>query len=453
MSNNIPLGNQGTPLPYGRPSNISKKYSLSNESSNWDLDDYQDMSEDSFSSYSKSRYKGYGGYKKKYTNWNGFYGNKFNSDGNYLTSKHINNRSLFTRNEFNYPNFGYPKEPPVYNNYYIFNSNVNINNVHNFEERSPKAPINPSSNMYFNRNLVPDMNFMFPTMLFPGPQAEDTSKEILCTIPADLHPFIFHYRLHNDILNYSNSVTNLIENLKEIKLFIIFYLESTIKKALDMNVIIDLYGSFATDLSIESSDIDITIKFSEDRGEIDIICLIEKLCESFKTMEVFDSVNPILTASVPVIKILVDPEKVLDEERMLVYNKFKSSDAFKNYLFDKEELLKIKVDLSFIELTKSRQPTQSTMRSLDWAKKTLSSYPEIKPIIHVLKRYLQIKQLNSSFNGGLSSFSLFLLIVAYLKYPKIKTKINLGRILMEMLELYGKSFQYAQSIIDVNLVR
>jgi hypothetical protein len=58
------------------------------------------------------------------------------------------------------------------------------------------------------------------------------------------------------------------------------------------------------------------------------------------------------------------------------------------------------VDLTFIEINqKVNNKTQSTKTSLDWAKKTLSTYLEIKPIIHVLKRYLQIKKLNSSFNG------------------------------------------------------
>ncbi len=52
--------------------------------------------------------------------------------------------------------------------------------------------------------------------------------------------------------------------------------------------------------------------------------------------------------------------------------------------------------------------------------------------------------------GGLSSFSLFILIVAYLKYPKIKTKTNLGRIIMEFFELFGKFFNYAQVVIDIN---
>ncbi len=73
------------------------------------------------------------------------------------------------------------------------------------------------------------------------------------------------------------------------------------------------------------------------------------------------------------------------------------TDIYKNYKFEIDDLLKVKVDLTFIELNANQNI--STKNSLEWAKKTLSMYPEIKPIIHVLKRYLQIKKLNSSFNG------------------------------------------------------
>ncbi len=143
--------------------------------------------------------------------------------------------------------------------------------------------------------------------------------------------------------------------------------------------------------------------------------------------------------------------KILDPngKEFKKFKAIKNSDFYKNYKFDVEELLKVKVDLTFIDFNSN----YSTKDILDWAKTTLDAYPEIKPIIQVLKRYLQIKKLNSSFNGGLSSFSLLLLIVAYLKYPKVKAKTNLGRILIEFLELYGKFYNYSQSIIDVNMIK
>lgn len=506
---------------------------------NYQEEDYQETEENY--SFSKSRY-GYnkanygGGYYKrgKYggpSNYHGINSNKFNNiDSSYPSGKPVNNRGFYSRPNFEYNNFypsnnftmlgNYPmyppvyngdspnfnKEAPVFNNYYIINSNVNINNVHNFNNPgskddskeitggvqgnlTPRQEPNKNLNMfspystagmvcnnYMNMNFsVPDLmgnpsaftpNLMmnFNPIIFPhqksDSQVHDSScltenSNIMNKIEADIYPFIFHYRIHNDILEYSNSVTMVTNYLKEIKLYIIKYLEKCINKALGFEVETDLYGSFATDLSIESSDIDITIKLAQDRNEVEIEEIIEALCVNFRGLCLFETINPILTASVPVIKILVDPMKILQpgSEEIMQFISFKNSDIFKNYKFDQEELLKIKVDLTFIELNKQQAKVQSTKNSLDWARKTLSTHPEIKPILHVLKRYLQIKKLNSSFNGGLSSFSLFLLIVAYIKYPKIKTRINLGRILIEMLDLFGKYFQFAQSIIDVNSSR
>ena len=95
--------------------------------------------------------------------------------------------------------------------------------------------------------------------------------------------------------------------------------------------------------------------------------------------------------------------------------------------------------------------------------KKVELFPEIKPLIHVLKRYLQINKLNSTFNGkiieiinivlligGLSSHSLFLMIIAFIKYPKMQSCNNLGRALLEFLDFFGRFFNFNQFLIDVS---
>lgn len=76
----------------------------------------------------------------------------------------------------------------------------------------------------------------------------------------------------------------------------------------------------------------------------------------------------------------------------------KNQEFYKHYKYDLEELQRIKIDLTFIEV--SQKQIQNTKNSLEWAKNTLTLHPEIKSVIHILKRYLQIKKLNSSFNGN-----------------------------------------------------
>lgn len=68
----------------------------------------------------------------------------------------------------------------------------------------------------------------------------------------------------------------------------------------------EIYGSFVTELSIESSDVDMTLKLKNDSDieEIELDLIINKLCDYFTKNKLIESVNPITTASVPVIKIV-----------------------------------------------------------------------------------------------------------------------------------------------------
>ena len=63
--------------------------------------------------------------------------------------------------------------------------------------------------------------------------------------------------------------------------------------------------------------------------------------------------------------------------------------------------------------------------------------------------------MNSSFEGGLSSYNLFLLILSFAKYQKIYNlnpykKINLGFFLVQFLEFFGKIFDFQNYLINFN---
>lgn len=151
---------------------------------------------------------------------------------------------------------------------------------------------------------------------------------------------------------------------------------------------------------------------------------------------------------------------------MLKFEEFKQSDWCDKYKFNKEEILKIKVDLTFVNID---HHTTGMMGPVEYSKHILSLHPHIKPILQILKRYLQIKKLNTSFNGnlnlihlgGLSSFCLFLLIAGYIKGQKLSlytnnfqnNSMNLGRLLLDLLEFYGKMFNFHNYAIDMNVVK
>jgi predicted nucleotidyltransferase len=362
-----------------------------------------------FNTYNSSSYY----YKKnKFTNnntntynntYNNNTNNKFGND-NMIMSPSASNNKISGRTYYGRNDYYFYDEPKVYNNYYIINSNVNINNVgngntNNYDKDTPEngnntnnPTVNPS--MYYGDLHQPYPFYYNSFNNKDSSSFKDFNYDILAKIDEDIYPFIFHYKIHNDILDYSNTVNETHDNLKEVKLYIINYIENIIKQCLG-DVVISIYGSFATNLCIESSDIDMTIKFQEECHQ-DQEEIINKLCEFFRNFN-FDNINPIVKAAVPIIKLVVDPMRVLDPEsqEFKKFKSFKFSEIFRNYPFDLEDLLKVKVDLTILEYNS----TYNTKVIVDWAKKSIDTYPEIKPVIHVLKRYLQIRRLNSSFNG------------------------------------------------------
>lgn len=162
---------------------------------------------------------------------------------------------------------------------------------------------------------------------------------------------------------------------------------------------------------------------------------------------------------------------------MLVFEEFRNSFLFENFKFNKDELNKFKIDLTFLDLIKKQQ---NSLDSINFAKDNIILFPEIKPILFILKRLLQEKNFNSAFNGnsffnflgGLSSYCIFLLILSYIKFKnntlinnnnmnymikssngKIEynsTFNNLGVLMLDFLECYGKLFDFHFSSIDVN---
>ncbi|TXT07384.1 hypothetical protein VHUM_03104 [Vanrija humicola] len=78
----------------------------------------------------------------------------------------------------------------------------------------------------------------------------------------------------------------------------------------------------------------------------------------------------------------------------------------------------------------------------------LDAYPGSRELILVVKAFLQQRSMNEVFSGGLGSYSVICLVLSFLQlHPKIRRSEinplnNLGVLLMEFFELYGRSFNY-----------
>ena len=228
--------------------------------------------------------------------------------------------------------------------------------------------------------------------------------------------------LGKDVLKFQKNVEN---NLKVLNT----YREKTINILKDfiLNILVKdyfikflFYGSYSTGLSIESSDIDILIKFNKkiknkeiainsQKNICDLIFILNEEFNKSKDKLKIIKTNPIYTASIPVLKVecLLKDIIPLDIQSKLS----------KNYSFHFEnELLKLNFDFTFLEVDDiNKEQIIPSQEIIHFVKNSIDVYPIIKPIILVLKRYMQINKLNSSYLGGISSFSLFLLVAAYNK--------------------------------------
>lgn len=109
----------------------------------------------------------------------------------------------------------------------------------------------------------------------------------------------------------------------------------------------------------------------------------------------------------------------------------------------------IKVDISF--------NMSNGLKSAELIKEFKREYPVLSKLVYVLKQFLLERDLNEVFTGGISSYSLILMCISFLQlHPRLdrlnhdyESKVNLGILLIEFFELYGRKFNYMHCGIRV----
>ncbi|KAL1451547.1 hypothetical protein WDU94_005910 [Cyamophila willieti] len=176
------------------------------------------------------------------------------------------------------------------------------------------------------------------------------------------------------------------------------------------NAKVEIYGSFSTGFHLPTSDIDLVIIgdwIKPPLHELEEELLAAHICSP-------DKVQVIDKASVPIVK----------------FTHMQTG---------------IKVDISF--------NIESGLKSIDLIKKFALTYPPLKKLVIVLKQYLLEKKLNEVFYGGISSYSLILMVISFLqlntrvdaRYPNC----NLAILLIEFFEFYGCQFNYLKTAISI----
>ena len=176
---------------------------------------------------------------------------------------------------------------------------------------------------------------------------------------------------------------------------------------------VKVFGSFTTGLYLPSSDLDLVMFGLWER--IPFRCL-ERILQDIAAPH---SIEVIDGAAVPIVK------------------------------YD-DLVTGIKVDISFNNV--------SGLQSAEVIKTFKLEFPVLPKLVMVLKQFLLVRGLSTVFTGGLSSYSLSLMVISFLQlHARTDTRLpsdqtNLGVLLLEFLDLYGHKFNYDSLAISVREV-
>uniref|UniRef100_A0A673YW11 Terminal nucleotidyltransferase 4A n=1 Tax=Salmo trutta TaxID=8032 RepID=A0A673YW11_SALTR len=214
--------------------------------------------------------------------------------------------------------------------------------------------------------------------------------------------------LHEEVVDFYNFMSPQPEEASMRK-EVVNRIETVIKE-LWPTADVQIFGSFSTGLYLPTSDIDLVVFGKWERLPLQ---QLEQALRKHNVAEPF-SIKVLDKATVPIIK-LTDQET------------------------------DVKVDISF--------NVETGVKAALFIKDYTKRYPVLPYLIFVLKQFLLQRDLNEVFTGGISSYSLILMVISFLQlHPRIDASspnINLGILLIEFFELYGRHFNYLKTGIRV----
>ena len=260
------------------------------------------------------------------------------------------------------------------------------------------------------------------------------------------NPMIISYdkfsKLLDDINIFNKDLESLLIIIRKIKLEIKNHFESIVKKIYNKNSKIEIYGSSLYQLDIESSDLDLSIST---KSKLPLNSLVTYLLNNNYNNQYLD-INPIYTASIPIIKLDLDflklnNDKINELFQLLINNEYYKI-CVKNNFYNNFNIIKVDISMNSINY-----------KQLNFIRKGNNHFPQIRPLIKILKKLLIFKKVNNSYKGGMSSYCLFLIIYSYLRmhksfYENNNVDYNYGSLLIGFLFHYVMCIDFKFTIIN-----
>eukprot|EP01114_Cavostelium_apophysatum_P017166 TRINITY_DN5034_c0_g2_i1.p1 TRINITY_DN5034_c0_g2~~TRINITY_DN5034_c0_g2_i1.p1 ORF type:complete len:962 (+),score=288.02 TRINITY_DN5034_c0_g2_i1:260-3145(+) len=248
---------------------------------------------------------------------------------------------------------------------------------------------------------------------------------------------IFTIKLHQQIEEFEKTNRLIIEKKYRVQA------DSMIRKVQDVvnaiwpNAIVKVYGSYSTALCIPSSDLDLVVL---NASVTNVGYPLQVMAKFLRHKPWVKHMQAIETARVPVIKLISHPENLpTDITFNGEYSIYGMTYCSSNGLYNHAGLAAAEIVQSY---TRKMEP--------------------LTPLVLVLKHFLFRRGLHNAFTGGLNSYCLVIMVISFLQVfgglgestpisggAGVKKSKNLGALLLDFLELYGKKFDYQNMGITI----
>ncbi|WWC97155.1 hypothetical protein V866_004034 [Kwoniella sp. B9012] len=193
----------------------------------------------------------------------------------------------------------------------------------------------------------------------------------------------------------------------EVRLFMIELISRSILK-LWPDAEVTPFGSWQTQLYLPQGDIDLVVT-NKHFSESNKARLLADMARAMRMARITDEVAIISRARVPIIKFITNEGKLNVDISLNQVNGISASKIINQYL---------------------------------------DSLPGSRQLILVVKSFLSQRSMNEVYTGGLGSYAVICLVISFLQvHPKLRKseldpEENLGTLLIEFFELYGRNFNY-----------
>lgn len=263
----------------------------------------------------------------------------------------------------------------------------------------------------------------------PKKKLYNSSKETLIKYESRVKSVV-HQCVQKEIRKITDSLIEHANGLQQAREITQRRINDIVKKTFNGDSIsVKEYGSFSTRLLTPYSDLDLSIQGCLNLDKKKTIEMLELLVDNFKLFPFITKVTPILTAFVPVIKLEADPsiEYELSEKN--------------------PSSVIIKVDI-IVDISDHLDPLSTPLRTTNYVQFCIERYPTFFRNVLLLKFGLNCNNLSNAYNGGLISYGLGILYVAYIESHNIEHNADHYNALLGFLEFYSLKFDFEKQAIN-----